>query len=70
MYTHTGPRPFTINYMRREDGKYSRYTLAFLCYAQWVTRNKIKARSPKGTPAKKYSVWPVFQDAGRALKSA
>lgn len=61
---HTGPRPYTINYMRGENGKYTRYTLAFLCYVQWTVRNNVKAKSPNGYAGRKYSTWPVFQAAG------
>ncbi len=62
---HTGPRPYTISYMKGPNGKYTRYTLAFMCHLQWVTRNHYSPPGVKGTGPRNYHVWPVFCEAGK-----
>lgn len=60
----TGPSPYSIAYVR-VGGRWTRYTLAFLCQFQWTQRNHYKDRKVKGTGPRNYSIWPVFCDAGK-----
>jgi len=49
------------------NGRWTRSTLAFECYCQWVQRANYIDRKPRMSAfgPRHYHVWPVFCDAGK-----